>query len=112
MPFSGWDEGEKGRVEGLWENRPDTYEDVWGEVVGLILWSNEEGQCAAAGLLVPPGKPGRYAAPAGGSDQCQGVVTGVPQCWSFPELFRSTTVLRPGPGYPWLESWTTAPPDT
>ena len=43
MPFSGWDAGEKGRVEGLWRNRPDTYEDVWGEVVGFILWSNEEG---------------------------------------------------------------------
>ena len=111
MPFSGWDEGEKGRVEGLWENRPDTYEDVWGEVVGFMLRSNEEGQCAAAGP-VAPGKPGLYPAPAGGSDQCQGVVTGVPQCWSFLALFRSTTVPRPGPGYPWLESWTTAPPDT
>ena len=111
MPFSGRDEGKKGRVEGLWENRPDTYEDVWGEVVEFILRSNEEGQCATAGP-VAPGKPGLYAAPAGGSDQCEGVVTGVPQSWSFLAPFRSTTTPRPGPGYPWLESWTTAPPDT
>ena len=78
MPFSGWDEGEKGKVEGLWKNLPGPSDDVWGEVVGFILRSNEEGQCAAAGP-VAPGKPGLYPAPAGGSDQCEGVVTSVPQ---------------------------------
>ena len=86
----------KGRVDGLLRNGPGPSDYVWGDVVGLILRSNEEEAFAAAGI-VALGNPGLCPAPVVGSDQCEGVVTACPDA----DLSRSCSGQRRrrGPGF-------------